>query len=494
MYILIILSFFIKLKTMTKLPKLAIVGRPNVGKSALFNRICKKKIAIVDEAEGITRDRLYADTDLFGFPFQVIDTGGINARSTALFNEEIKRQAEIAIEEADVLIMVIDSQVGITDLDDDIALILKRTKKPLTLAVNKIDDIRDEARIYEFQSLGISKMVAVSAAQGWHIAELLETAFQDYEKSGEVIEIDPAINLAIVGRPNVGKSSLVNYLLDDQRCIVSPIPGTTRDSVDIPFEQNGTQFNLIDTAGIRRKHAEHEVVDKFAAIRTERAIERADICVLMLDAQQGMTTQDKKIANAIEEAGKGCILVFNKWDLVKGFRMEHCLKGIEEEVQFLKHCPKLFISAKTGRNVEKLFDLVRETYENSRTRITTHQLNKFVAGALQRNHPPMIQGKRLRIYYMAQVAIEPPKFILFVNYPNLMVESYKKYLYNQFRENYNFSGVPIELHLKGKQKTKDERRNRGPKVLAIGERPLEEEDYFEEEFDYDDEENESVSQ
>lgn len=449
---------------MSKLPKLAIVGRPNVGKSALFNRICKKKMAIVDEAEGITRDRLYADTDLFGFPFQVIDTGGIDARSKAVFNEQIKRQAEIAIEEADVIVMVVDSKIGITDLDSDIARILQRTKKPLTLAVNKIDEVRNEVKIYEFQSLGIPQMVAVSAAQGWHIAELLETAFSSYEGLNEPVEKSNAINLAIVGRPNVGKSSLVNYLLDDQRCIVSPIPGTTRDSIDIPFERDGKIYNLIDTAGIRRKHAEHEVVDKFAAIRTERAIERADICILMLDAQQGLTTQDKKIANSIEEAGKGCILLFNKWDLVKGFRMEHCLKGIEEEAKFLKHCPKLFMSAKTGRNVEKIFDLVSETDEHSKMRITTHELNKFVGAALQRNHPPMVMGKRLRIYYMAQVAIQPPKFILFVNYPNLMTEGYKKYLYNQFRDAYTFSGVPLEMHLKGKKKSQEDRHQRGGAV------------------------------
>ena len=304
-------------------------------------------------------------------------------------------------------------------------------------------------------------MVAVSAAQGWHIAELLESAFSTFPKEIQDVQKSGAINLAIVGRANVGKSSLVNYLLDDNRCIVSPIPGTTRDSVDIPFMYGDTEYNLIDTAGIRRKRAEHEVVDKFAAIRTERAIERADICVLMLDAQQGITTQDKKIANEIEEAGKGCIILFNKWDLVKGFRMEHCLKSIEEETPFLKHCPKLFISAKTGRNVEKLFDLVKETDENSKKRITTHQLNVFVGNALQRNHPPMVMGKRLRIYYMAQVAIEPPKFILFVNYPNLMTEGYRKYLYNQFREVYGFSGVPIELHLKGKKKAKEDRHQRG---------------------------------
>lgn len=447
---------------MSKLPKLAIVGRPNVGKSALFNRICKKKIAIVDEAEGVTRDRLYASADLFGLAFQVIDTGGINAHSKALFNEEIKRQAEIAIEEADVLIMVVDSTTGVTTLDIEIARILMKTKKPITLAVNKVDELSKEHLMYQFQQLGLNPIVAVSATQGWHIAELLEAAFKDYKPTGLEGPIDHTIKLSIVGRPNVGKSSLVNYLLDDERCIVSPVPGTTRDSVDIPFSHEGVDYTLIDTAGIRRKHAEHEVVDKFAAIRTERAIERADVCLLMLDAQQGMTAQEKRIANDIEAAGKGCILLFNKWDLVKGFRMEHCLKGIEEEVNFLKHCPKLFMSALTGRNVDKIFEIVNKVHADSQVRITTHQLNKFVADAMQRNHPPMLKGKRLRIYYMAQVAIQPPKFVLFVNSPLLMTESYKKYLYNQFREAYGFLGVPLIIQMKGKIKQRSERECHDP--------------------------------
>jgi GTP-binding protein len=438
---------------MTYLPKLAIVGRPNVGKSALFNRICKERIAIVDEAEGITRDRLYAEGELFGLRFQVIDTGGINAHSDAVFNEEIKRQAEIAIEEADTIIQVVDSKVGVTDLDLEVAKILLKTRKPICLAVNKIDNYDQLSLIHQFYSLGISQIIGVSALQGWHIAELLETAFKDIQPTqSETIEDDPSLKVAIVGRPNVGKSSLVNFLLEDERCIVSPIPGTTRDSVDISFSYEDQLYTLIDTAGIRRKKAEHEVVDKFAAIRTERAIERADLCLLMLDAQEGMTAQDKKIANTIEAAGKGCILLFNKWDLVKGFRMEHCLRGIEEEVPFLKHCPKLFISVKMGRNIEKIFDLVQEVNENAHKRITTHQLNKFLGQAIQKNHPPMIMGKRLRIYYMAQVAIQPPKFIFFVNYPNLMTDTYKKYLYNQFRETYAFTGVPILFHLKGKMK------------------------------------------
>jgi len=437
---------------MTRIPKLAIVGRPNVGKSAIFNRICKQKIAIVDEAEGITRDRLYANADLFGMPFQVIDTGGIDQHSRIPFNEEIKRQAEIAIEEADTIVQVVDGIIGITELDKEVARTLLKTKKPVCLAVNKIDNLSQVQLMHQFHSLGISSIIPVSAAQGWQMAELLEAAF---EKVPRQIETDPeveSIKIAIVGRPNVGKSSLVNFLLDEERCIVSPIPGTTRDSIDNSFIYEDQHYTLIDTAGIRRKGAEHEVVDKFAAIRTERAIERADLCLLLLDVQEGMTAQDKKIANRIEEAGKGCIILLNKWDLIKGYRMEHCLQGIEEEVPFLKHCPKLFISAKMGRNIDKIFPLVEEVYENGKKRITTHQLNKFISAALQKNHPPMIMGRRLRIYYMAQVDIQPPKFILFVNHPHLMLESYKKYIYNQFRQVYGFTGVPLTLHLKGKPK------------------------------------------
>lgn len=476
---------------MTKLLKLAIVGRPNVGKSALFNRICKKRIAIVDEAEGVTRDRLYSESEFFGMPFEIIDTGGINPRSIALFNEEIKRQAEIAIEEADTIIMVVDAHVGLTELDKEVASVLLRTKKPVCLAVNKIDQNSDEYLMYNFQNLGIAKKVAVSAAQNWHIAELLETAFESFPNDLRELPKDDAIRVAIVGRPNVGKSSLVNYLLEDNRCIVSPIPGTTRDSVDVSFTFEGTRYVLIDTAGIRRKHAEHDVVDKFAAIRTDRAIERCDICLLMLDAQQGMTTQEKKIANSIEEAGKGCILLFNKWDLVKGFRMEHCLKEVEEGASFLGHCPKIFLSAKTGRNVEKIFPIVKKVHEDSQMRVTTHQLNKFVIAALHRNHPPVIMGKRLRIYYMAQVAVQPPKFILFVNYPNLMTETYKKYLYNQFRDVYGFLGVPISLHLKGKKRVKDappmtDLALKSIKDAAADDVPEDEVDYIEEDINEED--------
>lgn len=437
---------------MRRVPKLAIIGRPNVGKSALFNRICKKRLAIVDEAEGVTRDRLYAPAEIFGRPFEVIDTGGIDARSKADFNDEVKRQAEIAIYEADTLVMVVDGQVGPTELDYELAAYLQKTDKPLCLAINKVDHEIHEELKWPFQSLGIKRMITVSAAQNSQIAELLETAFADLPPTEAEQTSLPGIQVAIVGRPNVGKSSLLNYILDEERCIVSPIPGTTRDSIDAFLTYHDQPYTFIDTAGIRRKAAEHEVVDKFAAIRTDNAIERSDVCLLILDAQAGITVQEKRIANTIEEAGKGCIVLLNKWDLVTGFRMEHCLRAIEEEVPFLKYCPKLFISAKTGRNVEKIFPQIQEVYAQFERRISTHQLNKFIEGCLQKNHPPMIQGKRLRIYYMTQVSTTPPKFILFVNYPNLMVESYKRYILNQFRETYGFPGAPIEIYLKGKPK------------------------------------------
>ena len=437
---------------MSKLLKLAIVGRPNVGKSALFNRICKKNISIVDEAEGITRDRLYADADFFGMPFRLIDTGGINSKSKADFNQEIKQQAEIAILEADTIIMVVDSRIGMTALDKEVAEILLRTKKPVCLAVNKIDNLDNMQLIHEFYPLGIQKMIGISALQGINVAELLEAAFASFPKEIKDIEIDPSLKIAIIGRPNVGKSTFVNYLLDEERCIVSPIAGTTRDSIDVKFNFDGEEVTLIDTAGIRRKQKETEVVDKFAFIRTERAIERADVCVLILDATKGLTAQDKMIANKIEEAGKGCVLLFNKWDLVIGFRMEHCLQSIQMQAPFLSHCPTIFGSAMTGRNLSKILMEAKEVALAAKQRIPTGRLNKFIETVLQKNHPAMLQGKRLRIYYMTQVDTEPPKFILFVNYSNLMMDSYKKYLFNQFRETFNFKGVPLMFHLKNKVK------------------------------------------
>lgn len=430
--------------------RMAIIGRPNVGKSALFNRICKKRIAIVDEAEGVTRDRLYAEAESFGFHFQVIDTGGIDPRSSDAFMEDIRRQANIAIKEADTLVMVVDGTVGITPLDQELARLLLQTGKPLTLAVNKIDDLSQSDRVHAFYGLGIDKIVGISAAHGYQVAELLEKSWEGFTLPDQKEEVNPGIKIGIIGRANVGKSTLVNALLSEERCVVSEIAGTTRDSVDIPITFQDRPYVLIDTAGIRRKKSEHEVVEKFAALRTDSAIERCDVCFLMLDAREGLTAQEKRIAKEIEEKGKGCILVLNKWDLVKGFRMEHCLQAIRQESHFLSHCPALFISAKQKRNLPSLFEEAERVMKAMTLRVTTHQLNKFLEKSQQLNAPPVLGGKRLRIYYMTQVGVHPPRFVLFVNQPKLMADTYKRYLVNTFRKAFPFDGAPLNFHLRGK--------------------------------------------
>lgn len=436
--------------------KLAIVGRPNVGKSALFNRICKKRIAIVDEAEGITRDRIYAEGELFGHPFQVIDTGGIDPFSKESFQEIIRRQSEIAIEEADRILFIVDAKVGITALDEQVADLLRASSKSVILAVNKIDEREQMDLLYEFHSLGFPQMIGISAIHGFQIAELLEMALQGIEFPEASPPNKERIQVAIIGRPNVGKSTLVNYLLQEERCIVSPEAGTTRDSIDVEIAINNTHFVLIDTAGIRRKKVEKATVEKFAAVRTERAIERADVCLLMLNAKEGITSQEKRIARQIEEQGKGCIILLNKWDEVKGFRMEHCLAAIRQEAHFLQNCPSLFTAAITGRNLEQIFPTVKQVFENLNRRITTGQLNKFLEQTIQKVHPPMLKGKRLRIYYGAQVSTRPPHFVLFVNKRELMVESYKKYLLNSFREAYRLEGAPLVFSVKGKVARQEE--------------------------------------
>ena len=438
-----------------KLRKLAIVGRPNVGKSALFNRICKKRISIVDEQEGVTRDRIYAEADIFGYFFAIIDAGGMDPRSPDAFKKEILRQAQVAVKEADALVMVVDATVGVLDLDREVALELLKTDKPVVLAVNKIDNLDMELLMHQFYQLGISNIFAVSATQGTGLAELLECALERYKD--EVIEPEPetTIKLSIVGRTNVGKSTLLNSLLDESRSLVSPDAGTTRDSLDVPFSFNDRDFILIDTAGIRRKKSENNVVEKFAAIRTQEAIDRSQICLLMLDAEKGLTTQDKRIARSIEKAGKGCIILLNKWDLVKGFRMEGCLRMIRQESPFLSHCPILFISAKTCRNLDLIIPEVQKVHEALTRRMSTHQLNSFVEKAIQINHPPMLKGKRLRVYYLTQVSHSPPVFVLFVNNIDLMTLTYKRYLINQFRIHHNFLGTPLNLILRGKDKNKN---------------------------------------
>ncbi|MCH9611137.1 MAG: GTPase Der [Chlamydiales bacterium] len=435
------------------LKKLAIVGRPNVGKSAIFNRICKKRISIVDEMEGVTRDRIYAQADIFGYPFELIDSGGIDFRGSDAFRKEIVEQTKVAIEEADALVMIVDATVGLLDLDREVALELLKTDKPVVLAVNKVDNANMESLLHQFHPLGIPNIFAVSATQGTGLADLLECAMERFKDELPPEEEETTIRLSIVGKPNTGKSTLLNSLLDETRSLVSPIAGTTRDSLDVPFEHMGQQFVLIDTAGIRHKNAEKDVVEKFAAIRTKEAIDRSQICLLILDATKGLTTHDKRIARMIEKEGKGCIILLNKWDLVKGYRMESCLKVIRQESPFLSHCPILFISAKTGRNLSLIIPEVQKVHEALTKRLSTHQLNTFVEKAIQLNHPPMLNGKRLRVYYLTQVGSEPPVFVLFVNNKDLMTATYKRYLVNQFRVHHNFLGTPLQLILRGKKKS-----------------------------------------
>ena len=450
------------------LPKIALIGRPNVGKSALFNAIINRPLAIVEEEEGVTRDRLYGKSELFGQSFEIIDTGGLLGKNDTFF-KEISQQTEIAIEEADGIILVVDGTfLEPHSLDLEVARILRRTKKPLCLAVNKVDrfDRQDEIAA-RFTKLGIQPLITVSAAHRMNIAELMQGMFsqlpedllcKDEEKDEEQAAKDSSrTHIAIIGRPNVGKSMLINSLLGEERSIVSPIAGTTRDMIDTLVERDEEEYCFIDTAGIRRKHKEKVVIEKFAAMRTERAIERADICLLVIDCQDGITHEEKKIAKMIEEAGAGCIVLINKWDLAKGFRMEHAMKGIEQEVPFLSHCPKLIISAKSGRNVEQIFPLIKDVQASMKKRITTGQLNKALMAWMQAYHPPMVGTRRLRIYYMAQVDIKPPKFILFVNSKTLIDDTYKRYLTNQLRKTFEFHGVPFILTIKGRDETENKK-------------------------------------
>lgn len=433
--------------------KIAIVGRPNVGKSALFNRICKKRLSIVDEAEGVTRDRIYGTTDYFGTQIELIDTAGINPYSKNNFNAEMIAQSEMAIEEAEAIIMTVDGIMGLDPLDRIVAQAVHKSGKPWILAINKIEG-QENTLSHTFYPLGAKMSVEVSATHGRGVEELLEQLLSTIPPIEEEIKAPPVMKMAIIGRTNVGKSTLLNAILKENRSIVSPIAGTTRDAIDVDVEINGQKITLIDTAGIRRKHKELDVIEKFAALRTEKAIERADICLFLIDAREGLTTQEKRILTEIEKAQKGCIILLNKWDLVKGARMEHCEKALIQSASFLSFCPLIFGSAKEGRNLHKIFEVAEEVYKERNKRISTAGLNNFLERAMQLNHPPMIQGKRLRVYYMTQVEVSPPKFVLFINYKDRMTASYLRYLENEFRKYYPFKGIPLAFHLK-KRKEKE---------------------------------------
>jgi GTP-binding protein len=429
---------------------IAIIGRPNVGKSALFNRIARERKSIVEDIEGVTRDALYSEVEVFGKKIRIVDTGGIDSKGAILFSKEIRMQTLQALDRADAVIFVVDGVIGPTMQDEEIASLLLKKSKPMVLAVNKVDDF-SKSDVYQskFYSLGVSDMVAVSAVHGIGVADLLEVAMETYFEPFEK-PINNLPKVAIVGRPNVGKSTLMNAIVGEDRCVVSDVPGTTRDTID--EEINGVLF--IDTAGLKKKQQEKEVVEKFARIRTEEAIDRSNICVLVIDVQDGITTFEKTILTHIEEKGKGCILFLNKWDLANNYRMEHAIAHLRLAHPVLEHVPVIVGSAKTGRNVDELFDHIFNVYENLQRRITTGELNSFLEKAIQQNHPSSISGKRLKIFYLTQVRTMPPQFVLFVNDHELFMESYRRYLLNQFRKAYDFMGCPIWFKLKSRKSKK----------------------------------------
>ena len=428
-------------------PLVAIVGRPNVGKSTLFNKIVGKRIAIVEDTPGVPRDRIYADAEWLNYRFTLIDTGGIEPESEDIIAKQMRRQAELAIETANVIIFIVDGRAGITAADEEVADMLRRCKKPIVLVVNKVDHPKFEESIYDFYSLGIGTPISISAEQGLGIGDMLDEVVAGFSTMDEDEE-EHSIGIAVVGRPNVGKSSLVNALLGEERTIVSNVPGTTRDAIDSPFTYGGKDYTLIDTAGIRRKRAiEDETVERYSVIRSLAAIRRCDIALIVVDAERGLSEQDVRIAGYVHEEGKASVLVVNKWDTIEKdtYTVEKFKKEMLADLAFMSYVPMLFISAKTGQRVQKVMEMASFAYEQNSIRITTGKLNDIVNEAITMNDPPVNNGRRLRVYYSTQVSTCPPTFVIFVNEPDLMHFSYRRYLENYIRKSFSITATPIRL-------------------------------------------------
>ena len=439
-------------------PLVAVVGRPNVGKSTFFNKIAGKRISIVEDVPGVTRDRVHADAEWLGRAFTLIDTGGIDPKSDDELLSQMRAQAETAMELADVICFFTDARDGLTDDDRDVANLLRRTGKPVILVVNKIDYMGLNDQLYEFYELGLGDPVGISSTNMLGFGDLLDqiiSYFPPAEENGDEDEVKP-IQLAIVGKPNAGKSSLTNRLLGQERTMVSDIPGTTRDAVDTLFtDTDGMVYNIIDTAGIRRKRAiEEESLERFSVLRSIAAIRRCDVAVLMIDATDGVTEQDTKIAGLIREEGKAVIVAVNKWDLPEKETgtLEKYRKQVLEDLKFMAYAPVLFISAKSGQRVNTVLEQVKKVYETSCRRITTGILNDVLNDATNELQPPIQGTRRLKIYYATQCAVQPPTFVLFVNDEKLMPFSYERYLENYFRKTFDFSGTPIRFILREKKK------------------------------------------
>ncbi|MDR1117283.1 MAG: ribosome biogenesis GTPase Der [Oscillospiraceae bacterium] len=435
-----------------QLPLVAIVGRPNVGKSMLFNRLVGQRLSIVEDTPGVTRDRLYSECEWNGRVFNLVDTGGIEPHTGDEMLLFMRAQAEIAIETADVIILVTDIRTGLTAADKEVADLLLRSKKPLVLAVNKCDSPGSPPPdIYEFYNLGLGEPFPVSAFHGLGTGDLLDRCMKYIEREYDGGEEDGgAINVAVIGKPNAGKSSLINYILGEKRVIVSDIPGTTRDAIDTAFENKHGKYNFIDTAGLRKKARVDESIERYSVLRTSMAIERSDVCLILIDAQDGVTEQDTKVAGLAHEAGKASVLIVNKWDTVEKETktLENMEKQIRHDLVYMDYAPILFISALTGQRVNKLFELINTVYEASNRRITTGMLNSVLADATARMQPPSKKGKRLKIYYMTQTGICPPNIVAFVNDEELFHFSYRRYLENRIRDAYGFEGTPIRIIVK----------------------------------------------
>ena len=434
-------------------PLVAIVGRPNVGKSLLFNKLTGKRLSIVEDTPGVTRDRLYADTDWNGRTFTLVDTGGIEPKTNNEILRFIREQAEIAIDTADVIVLVTDIHTGVTAADSEIASMLQRSGKPVVLVVNKMDSTGvTDPGIYEFYSLGLGDPLAVSAVHGHGTGDLLDACVEAFPPEEEQPEDDGTINVAIIGRPNVGKSSLTNYILGEKRVIVSNVAGTTRDAVDSYFENETGRYMFIDTAGIRRKSKVDDRIEKYSVMRAQRAIDRADVCLILIDAQDGVTEQDTKVAGLAHEAGKACIIVVNKWDLVEKETktMDKMRQDVMRDLSFMSYAPIVFISAMTGQRVNRLFELINFVYGQSAMRITTGMLNNVLEDATMRVQPPTDKGRRLKLYYMTQTGIKPPCFVIFVNNAELFHFSYQRYIENQIRAVFGLEGTPIRIVIRQK--------------------------------------------
>ncbi len=426
----------------------ALIGRPNVGKSTLFNTIAGKQISIVQDTPGVTRDRIYAEGNWLNYYFTMVDTGGIEPISDDVLLKQMRSQAELAIDTADVIIFVTDVKSGVVDADYEVAEMLRRSKKPIVLCVNKVDSIKKYGNdIYEFYQLGLGEPFPVSAANHLGLGDLLDEVVKHFPKEGLEEEEDGTLKIALIGKPNVGKSSLTNKLLGENRVIVSDIAGTTRDAIDTEVTYNGTPYIFIDTAGLRRKGKVTEDIERYSVIRTVAAVDRADICIVLIDAVEGITDGDTRIAGIAHESGKGVIIAVNKWDLVEknDKTMQEFTKQLKEKFAYMDYAEYLFISAETGQRIHKIYELVNMIHDNQVMRIKTGVLNEILARATAMKQPPSDKGKRLKLFYITQASVAPPTFVIFVNDRELMHFSYTRYIENQIRENFGFRGTPIRF-------------------------------------------------